>query len=619
MALLTLVGAAVAQLPTTKQNFYHPGTQPGGLIGGAALVSPSNCQACHADYNDEWAPFNRWAQSLHGQSGRDPVFHAAFAVAEQDAAFAGQFCYRCHLPQAWLSNRVKFNTDTDSAAYGKVLPLAQSELLGVSCSVCHRMVDPVYQPGASPSADQAILSALSNDTLFPAVPGYPTVVLNPHNAAMVIDTQDRRRGPFDLDADWGGAFPYHQYLQSAFHLSSRMCATCHDVSTPHFTKQPDGSFGLNPMDAVPHPDKHMQFPEQRTFSEWANSLFAQAPVNLGGRFGGASLTYSSCQDCHMQKVTGQGCALDPPTRPDLPQHNFSGANSWVLRAVNSLFPSNETGLLPGDVDNAIARNVAMLGAASDLELTAGRGSLNVRIINYTGHKLPTGYTEGRRMWVNVVFRDAQGSVIAERGAYDPATAVLSEANTKVYESKLGPDATLAAQTNQTAGPAFRLVLSNKVYKDNRIPPMGFTNANFAAVGAPPVPAGLYVDGQYWDDTLYASPIGARSAEVKVYHQTTTKEYIEFLRDAVPGDTRGTVAYDQWVLHGKSAPVLMDTATVPLACRCDWNADMLYTVADIFAFLSDWFAQRGDFDQGGTTNVSDIFQFLSCWFARCAGY
>jgi len=261
----------------------------------------------------------------------------------------------------------------------------------------------------------------------------------------------------------------------------------------------------------------------------------------------------------------------------------------------------------------------MLGAASDLELTAGRGSLNVRIINYTGHKLPTGYTEGRRMWVNVVFRDAQGSVIAERGAYDPATAVLSEANTKVYESKLGPDATLAAQTNQTAGPAFRLVLSNKVYKDNRIPPMGFTNANFAAVGAPPVPAGLYVDGQYWDDTLYASPIGARSAEVKVYHQTTTKEYIEFLRDAVPGDTRGTVAYDQWVLHGKSAPVLMDTATVPLACRCDWNADMLYTVADIFAFLSDWFAQRGDFDQGGTTNVSDIFQFLSCWFARCAGY
>ena len=66
---------------------------------------------------------------------------------------------------------------------------------------------------------------------------------------------------------------------------------------------------------------------------------------------------------------GMGCnpGLSPPARPDLPQHNFSGANSWVLRAVRALYPDYETGLSQAAVDDSIARNEAMLRAASDLE------------------------------------------------------------------------------------------------------------------------------------------------------------------------------------------------------------------------------------------------------------
>ena len=47
---------------------------------------------------------------------------------------------------------------------------------------------------------------------------------------------------------------------------------------------------------------------------------------------------------------------------------------------------------------------------------------------------------------------------------------------------------------------------------------------------------------------------------------------------------------------------------------DWDSNLTVEVADIFSFLSSWFAGEGDFDQNGTNSVADIFTFLSAWFA-----
>ena len=513
----------------------------------------------------------------------------------------------------WLQNQVKFDNDTMSPTYGHVLPLTDEQKIGVACHVCHRLVDPIYQPGVSPSVDLSVLNALAT--------GIPPTA---HNASMVIDPLDRRRGPFNLDADWANqptmGWPgYHQFLQSPFHLSSRMCATCHDVSTSHFTRQANGSYTLNAVGQTPAPSKYDQFPEQRTFSEWSQSLFASGPVALGGRFGGATTSYSSCQECHMPTTTGDGCALEPPTRTNLPLHNSNGANTWVIQGVRQLYPDGSTDLDAQGALDSIARATTMLQQASDMQLTQAHSAVNVRIINFSGHKLPTGYSEGRRMWINVKFKDSGGGVIAQRGAYDAPTATLTQADTKVYEAKIGPSAALATQLSVPPGPAFRLAISNQFYKDNRIPPMGFTNAGFTSVQAPSVPANLYADGQYWDDTPFAIPAGSRSAEITVYYQTSSKEYMEFLRDGNTTNTLGTTAYMTWVVAGKSAPVAMDTATIPLHCKCDWNSSGQLEVQDIFDFLNDWFALNGDFSGDGVTTTQDIFDFLNCWFANCAGY
>ncbi|MBY0261836.1 MAG: hypothetical protein K2Q20_05805, partial [Phycisphaerales bacterium] len=61
-----------------------------------------------------------------------------------------------------------------------------------------------------------------------------------------------------------------------------------------------------------------------------------------------------------------------------------------------------------------------------------------------------------------------------------------------------------------------------------------------------------------------------------------------------------------------------TGVVGTACRADFNNSGQRDVADIFAFLSAWFANApgSDFNNSGQRDVADIFSFLSAWFAGC---
>jgi hypothetical protein len=42
----------------------------------------------------------------------------------------------------------------------------------------------------------------------------------------------------------------------------------------------------------------------------------------------------------------------------------------------------------------------------------------------------------------------------------------------------------------------------------------------------------------------------------LYYQTTSKDYVEFLRDHNTTNTAGQVMYDAWVANGRAAPVAM---------------------------------------------------------------
>lgn len=590
-------------LPTTPNDLLMPGTQPGMLF--TEIVTFSSCSFCHAGWNDEQEPA-RWRGSLHANSAHDPIFLAAVSIANQDAPGSGEFCFRCHAPAAWLGGRVVDNPN------GDVPPFYQTDYAeGISCNFCHRMVDPVYVEGVSPAADEDILNELITLGRMPTEFG---------NAQYVIDPSDVRRGPNWYDPMEN--MPPHLWEFSPLHMTGDMCGTCHDVSNPLYMKTVEGTYEFSAFDAE-HPthSKHDQFPEQRTYSEWLNSSFATGGVDLDGRFGGNEPVVSNCQSCHMPRIDGSACQpfFGFGSYTDHPHHTFQGANRWVIDVLQYVYADTldyETNQL---LEVHKSDTEYMLEQATDVELTQDGSALTVRVTNYCGHKLLTGMPEGRRIWINVQFFDADANLISEAGAYDYDEAILDEGTTKVYEALLALDEYAAAVTGKPEGKSFHLMLVNSHAKDNRIPPMGFTNAGFEAAGAGFV-GHSYPDGQNWDDTTYTIPAGAVSATATVYYQTASREYIEFLRDENVTDDRGDILYDAWLNTGKAAPFPMSTASIPLdpvaGIVGDLNGDGVVDADDLGILLNHFgctgAACDGDINGDGVVNADDLGLLLGAF-------
>jgi hypothetical protein len=209
----------------------------------------------------------------------------------------------------------------------------------------------------------------------------------------------------------------------------------------------------------------------------------------------------------------------------------------------------------------------MLQNAATLSATQVGKALLVTVTNESGHKLPTGYVEGRRMWLQVEGYDITGTVLYTSGAYKVATGELSgyhnDPNLKVYESLHGLSADVAAQLGLQPGHSFHFMLNNEIIFDNRIPPRGYVFDAFNAAGAAPYTnsqpdADMYADGQYWDTTIYQLPSNVVTGKVRLMHQIASKEYIEFLQENNPNgpNNNGEILYQLWTMTEKSRPEIM---------------------------------------------------------------
>ncbi|HEX9859261.1 MAG TPA: hypothetical protein VGA75_12960, partial [Paracoccaceae bacterium] len=161
---------------------------------------------------------------------------------------------------------------------------------------------------------------------------------------------------------------------------------------------------------------------QTTWAEWKDSWYDRNDV--------------TCQDCHMAPdPAGYVMALrqGKVAKPDRYTHNFVGANYLMFEtALGSNLTFLRGGILPGLTD---ARNTeliaaqreathALLRAAAGLELRGTRVSgeglhLDIAVQNLgAGHNLPTGVTDQKHMWLEVVLRDAGGAAVYHSGRFD---------------------------------------------------------------------------------------------------------------------------------------------------------------------------------------------------------
>jgi hypothetical protein len=535
-ANFTIMLETGAIVPTTLRDFHQPGSQP---FDNEFFYDSQTCAACHS-FGTTTSPGSSFGGSMMGHALRDPIFLAALAIAEQDASSSGDLCLRCHTPPGWVGGR---SNPTDGSA------LTAADRDGVSCHFCHKAVDPVYAT-ENPIEDQEVLEGIA------AVPS------EFGNGMYVVDPIDRRRGPYTNPA------APHEFLYSPFHRSSDLCGTCHNVSNPAFSRVSGADYALNALDSPASTfSPSALMPIERTYSEWLASDFVSgvfAPEFAGVKADGI---VSTCEDCHMADAVGKGCGFEfAPTRTDLGVHDMTGGNTWVPTFLDELYPGEVASVY---LDAGVARATAMLqkSAVVAVGVFAEADSFRavVTVTNRTGHKLPTGYPEGRRMWLNVAAYDGGGGKIYESGAYDPATGVLTvDPAARIYETHLGISPSLAQAIGVAAGPSFHFVLNDTIYKDNRIPPQGFTNEAYDTFGGKPVEEGTagnrYVDGQNWDVTTYHLPAETDKIITTLYYQTTSKEYVEFLRDENHTNAAGTTLYDIWATHDRCPPVPMEADT-----------------------------------------------------------
>jgi hypothetical protein len=257
------------------------------------------------------------------------------------------------------------------------------------------------------------------------------------------------------------------------------------------------------------------------------------------------------------------------------------------------------------------RAVANLQEAASLTVQGN----TLRVQNLTGHKLISGYPEGRRMWIHARWYDAQGTLLREDGAYGPLSVTLDgqplqvqtllhvdPPDTRVYEvhfaitkewaaalvqlgwapgTPLAFDrvtgavvATLGGVASQPAGThrdTFHFALNDTISSDTRIPPYGMSYDEALQRSILPVPASQYGDpgpGGVFDsrdEIALAPPQGAQHATLELLYQPTSWEYVQFLRLSNDGSEAflaqtGDDLLDAWLHTGMAAPQLMASTT-----------------------------------------------------------
>ena len=628
-------GASLALLATNAPFFaapteiQQPGTQPLQALLQAAVVQ---CDGCHGTYDQAVEPVQNWMGSMEAHAGRDPLFWASLAVADGDVPGMGDSCMRCHTPRGWHEGRA---TSSSGSSLSQTF-----DGDGVECAICHNMVNPngLEYPGMQTAP------FLANNGGTPPV-GYHG------NGMKVLAGDDVRHGPY-FDSASG-----HPFAQSQFVRSPEFCGTCHDASNSFVGDLAPGNGAQTPLapsqfSGVPNAPvaQKVQFKNpphaygvfMRTFSEHKASDLSSTPISqyatlpadvqrgaiqrarqqallagTNGNYEDGTTRYFNCQVCHMEPVVGEGAAFQiAPLRYDLPLHDLTGGNTWAPQAIQWLDGFTPSKLRLGRnlsitevqaMNRGVVRARATLQRATALDVTGN----TLRVTNLTGHKLGTGFPEGRRIWIRTRWRNEQNALLREDGAYGSFTATvagtnytvnsITDPNARVYGVDQGITQDWAAELVQqgssantplrfdratgavtmtlgqlanaapgTTADTFHLALNNKILSDNRIPPWRMRRADATTRNALPEPATQYgnpaATGVYnhFDDVPLAPPAGATRADVELLYQTASWEYVQFLRLANPGNNPflnavGVNLFDAYMATGRSAPEVMSNA------------------------------------------------------------
>ncbi len=326
-------------------------------------------------------------------------------------------CSSCHaiLRGQWQDS-MHYHAYTD-VFYQKELLLAGEETDGATDEFCARCHTPIGVICAEiPPVDGSELSDISLDGVQCDFCHVVSESSGIGNGAFVVSPGDVKWGPRG-DAQSG----YHECEFNELYTESAYCGMCHNVN--------------HPFNGIPLDD---------TYTSWEESDYAAQGVQ--------------CQDCHMSpgithfEAESGRSGSGAPKRDHIYRHDMIGANVFMYEMLgmdDSAEAARERLQSAATLDIAVPEN-AQPGEQVAAELT---------ITNIgAGHKLPTGLTEARQMWLEVTVEDASGQMIYSSGGLDDFGNIEDAV---VYQTVLED-----AEGQLTK----KIWLAEAIVSDNRIPP-----------------------------------------------------------------------------------------------------------------------------------------------------
>ena len=248
------------------------------------------------------------------------------------------------------------------------------------CGACHAPI--AARTGLLPPADGSQFDATSRRGISCDFCHTVSGVGQMFNMGHISEPGPVKRGPRG-----DGRSLYHEVKFTEIHTKADFCGACHMVIHP--------ATGTHIID---------------TWDDWKNNEYGKQGIR--------------CQDCHMTPTPGVTkrpgrAALMGKKRENLPFHGFIGGSSYVQDELgNQEQAEMSREFLRAAAEIKLANNITDDGT---LELTVDVHNVGA------GHKIPTGTTYIRIMWLQVEVADSAGKIVYSSGHVDDKNHVDPDA------------------------------------------------------------------------------------------------------------------------------------------------------------------------------------------------
>jgi hypothetical protein len=442
-------------------------------------------------------------------AGKNPFFPSRAGTGghpvSADSFDSNQVCSGCHMEifTQWKGS-MHSNSWTDPV-YRAALNLMSKSSQGKIdnfCMGCHTPVGVVTKEASpagtkmSEAAVQGVHCEVCHNVSGLSGIGNGSYVLTPK-----LHGRPLKFGPYK-DA----ISPYHDTAYSQLHTQSEFCSDCHDVT---------------------HPFNRLQI--ERTYTEWRDSSYAGQGIQ--------------CQDCHMAPVKGRASPLGKD-RDKVYTHYFIGGNALVTKLLGSDMHSTRT--------DDMLKSAATVQIMAPKELSSTHANqVQIRVTNVgAGHKLPTGFPEGREMWIDFKVLDAHNKEVYRLGAVKEGR---TEPGTKTFKVTLGDKNGNVVDVNVLA--------ADRVLTDTRINPRGYGDVTYMfdlpknVIG----PVKIVAELNYWgfSQALLEELMGKNAPAAHISLMTTSTATVPVTAGVAKAASTVPVA---------PPPVAKSTSAVPLASR-----------------------------------------------------